>query len=203
MANTIKIKNSGTASTAPTSLVNGELAINYADGKLYYKNSSNVISNGKFISSITGTSNQVSVSETTGAFTISLPSTISISGNIVAGTDLISNYSVGDEGGEIQLAKPQTNTSINTAVIIDIYQNKLRIFESGGTNRGAYIDLTAANTGVGSNLLGGGGSSSLSTLSDVTITSAVSTNHLEYNGTKWVNSTTVRDNYVRFIMEVI
>ena len=43
MANVIKLKNSGTANTAPTSLETGELAINYADGKIYYKNSSNAI----------------------------------------------------------------------------------------------------------------------------------------------------------------
>jgi hypothetical protein len=43
MANVIKLKNSGTANSAPTSLEVGELAINYADGKIYYKNSSNVI----------------------------------------------------------------------------------------------------------------------------------------------------------------
>ena len=44
MANTIKIKNSGTTSNVPFSLEHGELAINYADGLLFYKNSSNVIS---------------------------------------------------------------------------------------------------------------------------------------------------------------
>ena len=43
MANTIKIKSSGAASNVPGSLEHGELAINYADGKLYYKNSSNSI----------------------------------------------------------------------------------------------------------------------------------------------------------------
>lgn len=43
MANTIKIKNSGTASAAPSSLEFGELGLNYADGKIYYKNSSNAI----------------------------------------------------------------------------------------------------------------------------------------------------------------
>lgn len=43
MANTIKIKNSGISSNVPGSLEFGELAINYADGKLYYKNSSNSI----------------------------------------------------------------------------------------------------------------------------------------------------------------
>jgi len=36
-------------------------------------------------------------------------------------------------------------------------KNRLRIFETGGSNRGAYIDLSAASTGVGSNLLAGGG----------------------------------------------
>ena len=39
MANTIKLKNSGTSSNVPSSLEYGELAINYADGKLFYKDS--------------------------------------------------------------------------------------------------------------------------------------------------------------------
>jgi hypothetical protein len=43
MANVIRIKNSGTANSAPTSLELGELAINYADGKIFYKNSSNAV----------------------------------------------------------------------------------------------------------------------------------------------------------------
>lgn len=43
MANTVKIKNSGTPNTVPMSLEYGELAINYADGKVFYKNSSNQI----------------------------------------------------------------------------------------------------------------------------------------------------------------
>lgn len=39
MANTvIALKKSGTVSAAPSALANGELAINYADGKLFYKN---------------------------------------------------------------------------------------------------------------------------------------------------------------------
>ena len=43
MANTIKIKNSATALAVPGSLEAGELALNRADGLLYYKNSSNAI----------------------------------------------------------------------------------------------------------------------------------------------------------------
>lgn len=39
----IKIKKSGSAGTTPASLEFGELALNYADGKLFYKNSSNAV----------------------------------------------------------------------------------------------------------------------------------------------------------------
>jgi len=45
MANVIKIKNSGTANAAPAanSLQYGELAINYADGLIFYKDSANTV----------------------------------------------------------------------------------------------------------------------------------------------------------------
>jgi hypothetical protein len=78
MANTIKIKRSGTANTAPSSLDHGELAINYADGKLYYKNSSGSINGVKLLTNIVGTTNEVSVSESSGTFTIGLPDSISV-----------------------------------------------------------------------------------------------------------------------------
>ena len=39
MANVIKIKSSGNPGNVPASLEHGEIAINYADGKIYYKNS--------------------------------------------------------------------------------------------------------------------------------------------------------------------
>lgn len=43
MANTIKIKRSNTPSAVPVSLEHGEIAINYTDGKIYYKNNANTI----------------------------------------------------------------------------------------------------------------------------------------------------------------
>ena len=45
MTTIIKLKRKGVGGSDPTSsdLVHGELAINFADGKLYYKNSSNAI----------------------------------------------------------------------------------------------------------------------------------------------------------------
>lgn len=43
MANIIKIKNSGVTSHVPISLEHGEIAINYADKKLFYKDNTNTI----------------------------------------------------------------------------------------------------------------------------------------------------------------
>lgn len=87
---------------------------------------------------------------------VTFPQAINTStGDIVAAGDLVSNFSSGDEGGQIRLSKSVTNTVLTTGITIDVFQNKLRIFETGGTNRGVYIDLTSASTGVATNLLAG------------------------------------------------
>ena len=80
--------------------------------------------------------------------------------------------SAGDEGGELFLAQPQSNTSLSGGVTIDVYQNKLRIFEQGGSARGAYIDLSAASAGVGSDLLSGGGGGTTDTTARVSAQAA-------------------------------
>lgn len=165
MANTVKLKKSSVQGKIPQSadLDYGELALNYADGKLYFKDSSNVIqlfgssSATDTLTNKTITGSSVdntpigATTPSTGAFT-----SLSSTGNVTAGQNLVSNFSSGDEGGEITLNKPVTNTSINTSVTIDVWQNRLRIFETGGSNRGAFIDLSAATSGVGSNLLTAG-----------------------------------------------
>lgn len=69
--------------------------------------------------------------------------------------NLESTYASGDEGGEIFLNKPATNTSIASGVTIDVWQNNLRIFENGGSNRGYRLDLTRASSTVGTNLIPG------------------------------------------------
>ena len=57
MANTIKLKRNSTAGQVPSSLEDGELAINTADEKLYIKNSSGVIV--EIVGSGSSTSNPV------------------------------------------------------------------------------------------------------------------------------------------------
>ncbi len=65
----------------------------------------------------------------------------------------------GQEGGELFLDKPASNTTLAAGITIDIYQNQLRFFETGGNIRGAYLDITTLSNGVGTNLLAGGGGS--------------------------------------------
>jgi hypothetical protein len=61
--------------------------------------------------------------------------------------------SSGNEGGEIRLALPANTGLGGDGISIDIYQDKLRIFENGGSARGVYIDLSTATTNVGTDLL--------------------------------------------------
>ncbi len=75
--------------------------------------------------------------------------------NLTLGGDIYIGTPAGNEGGELRLAFAQTNTGLTgTGVAIDIYQNRLRIFETGGSVRGAYIDISQLATGVGTNLFG-------------------------------------------------
>jgi hypothetical protein len=59
----------------------------------------------------------------------------------------------GDEGGEIQLAVPQTNTSLTNKVIVDVFQNRLRFWEGGPDSKGVHIDLSKAPAGNAGELI--------------------------------------------------
>jgi hypothetical protein len=75
-----------------------------------------------------------------------------------AGSKLSIMQSSGDEGGEIFLNKPVTNSTITNGVTIDIFQNRLRFFEQGGSARGFYLDITSGGSSVGTNIMGGASS---------------------------------------------
>jgi hypothetical protein len=159
----------------------GELALNMPDGILYSSNGSALITVGANLvnQAVTNTltlgNSLVNATINSTAFTGSANSATYLgssinSGNstgiystgvmtasgIVSGSELTSTLASGDEGGQINLAKPP-NANTAGGVTIDAYQNKLRIFEQGGNARGAYIDLTECANGVGTNLLGGTG----------------------------------------------
>lgn len=74
--------------------------------------------------------------------------------NIFTGTNTFNGATIfgtagGDEGGEIQFGIPDTNTTLSTIVVADIFQNRFRIFEGGGNNRGVFIDLSKTPNSVG------------------------------------------------------
>lgn len=54
----------------------------------------------------------------------------------------------GNEGAEIQFAQAPNSTLSGNTITVDSYVDQIRIFESGGTNRGVYIDLTQAGPSV-------------------------------------------------------
>jgi hypothetical protein len=235
MANTvIAIRSSGTAAATPSLgvIANGELSLNYADGILYYKTTSNTLGSirttqpagltteiqfndaGSF-----GSNSGVTFNKATGYFKapiiestnngngtnfkigddawigdVNSADTIRLAGQqnsanayiifgssdasklgragtgaltytgaftatgVLSGSEISATQSSGDEGGQINLALAATNTTLNSSVAIDIFQNRLRFFETGGTNRGVFIDLTAAGAGVGTNLIAGAAS---------------------------------------------
>jgi hypothetical protein len=77
--------------------------------------------------------------------------------DVTAQQNLRSINSSGDEGGEIFLSKAATNTTLTGGVTIDVWQNRLRFFEQGGTARGYFLDISAGGAGVATNLASGGG----------------------------------------------
>jgi len=155
MANTvIQLRNSTVTGNVPSSLANGEISINSRDGKFFYSTpSGSVITHYPYLGPA-GLNKEIQFNDS-GTLGSNSGLAFDKSTGYLISTLLRSSQSSGDEGGQLDLATAATNnTLVGGFVNIDIYQNKLRIFESGGTNRGVYIDMAnGASTGVGTNLL--------------------------------------------------
>lgn len=109
----------------------------------------NFTGNISITGNITGTSANVTL--IAGAYSATFDNTGNLTvPNFVQGTVLKSTNSSGNEGGEINLTA-SANATID-GVVIDSYNDIVRIFEDGGTSRGVYIDLTKAPSGVGGEL---------------------------------------------------
>jgi hypothetical protein len=87
----------------------------------------------------------------------------------------------GDEGGEIQLALSQTNTTLTGSVVVDVWRDRLRIFEGGSNNRGAFLNLVSQSNSVGSEIV-----TSTSVNSIQTITSASYAGITPVSGTLYI-----------------
>ena len=154
MANTvIQLKHSTLTGNVPSSLANGEISINSRDGKFFYSTPAGVVTTHYPYLGPAGLNKEIQFND---SGTLGANAGLSFDKSTgIFSTKLISvTNSTGDEGGEILLAKPSTNTTlVGTGITVDAFQNKIRFFEQGGTARGAYIDLTECVGGAGTNLL--------------------------------------------------
>jgi hypothetical protein len=138
MANKVVLKRSAVEGKTPTTsdLALGELALNTYDGNLFFKKD------------VSGSESILSVATLTGTQTLT---------NKTLTTPNISNpvftTDGGDEGGQVTFALAETNTTLSTGVNVDIFRNRFRIFESGGSNRGVFIDLSTTGESVGSQIV--------------------------------------------------
>lgn len=60
---------------------------------------------------------------------------------------------IGDEGGEFHFAIPATNTTLQTRVKVDVWQNRLRFFEGSTNAKGVHIDLSKAPNNASGELI--------------------------------------------------
>ena len=217
MANVIKIRNSGTANTAPTSLEVGELAINYADGKIYYKNTSNAVV--QFTSSFAGTTNSLTAPASPAA------------GALWFKTDTAQTFVYYDsywiEIGASGMAAMVSDTAPSAPITGQIWFNSLNggtyvyyssawaeigavasspfnVIDAKGDLIAGTADNTVAKLSVGTNGYFLKANSSTSTglawaaipsvsilddVGDVTITSISTGQFLKWDGSAWVNAT--------------
>ena len=141
MANTvISLRSSGVSSNTPSLgvLANGELSLNFADGILYYKSSSNTLGSirttqptglnkeiqfndsGSFGSNASLTFDKANTTLTTNNFVANTITTGTGAGGIIAGANVIySNVFVANSGGYVQFSdgsKQYTANAGNTAL---------------------------------------------------------------------------------------
>lgn len=170
----ILVKNSVTSGSSPAGLSLGEIAVNITDRKIFFGNAvesavavydrnAHVLSfNGltgavtfsNYVSSLNGATGAITnVAVTNAAQTFSGLQSFSTG---ISAASILAQTIGGDEGGQVDFGNPVTNTSLTGGICIDIYQNRMRFFEKGGTARGYYIDLTSGAGGAGTNLVGSG-----------------------------------------------
>ena len=100
------------------------------------------------------TTGNVGIGTSSPTTTLDVTGSLQVSGNATLKSNAIIGTGVGAEGGEIQLVNAVTGSSLSgTAVSVDIYQDRLRIFEGGGNYRGVFVDLSKAPSGVGGELM--------------------------------------------------
>lgn len=183
MANTtIQLKKSGVSGNVPDSLDIGELALNYADGKLYYKNVDDeitFISSGATTNSFaTINANSSLILATSNADTLSLAAGNNITISACTSTKTITISSTAEVGGAANIAIVNDTTSNATRFIsftdstsgnvstLYTSDDKLTYNPSSGTLRLNVLEVTANNNiSANTKVISGTSSTTLDTFS--------------------------------------
>jgi hypothetical protein len=174
MSNKVLLKKSSVVAKVPqtSDLDYGELALNYADGKLYFKNSSNAIN------SFSANIDLSAYATLTGSQTLT-NKTISLGSNTISGTLAQLNTAITDaDVASLAGAETLTNKTLASPVITGT------LTANGGVGLSGQV-LKSTGTGVQWASPSGG---ALSNLSDVSINSPQAQQVLKYNGTQWINA---------------
>ena len=161
MANDIQLKRSSVAGRVPDAgnVLVGEPVINLNDKIIFTKDGGGnviVIGAGTTSNVIEGSNLYFSNARVSTAISSQTLGNATFSSDVNVRGELYVTGATADEGGQINLAPAVTNTTLAGQVVIDVYQNRLRIFEKAGSNRGVYVDLSAAAGTVGTNLISSG-----------------------------------------------
>ena len=161
MANDIQLKRSSVAGRVPSAanVLVGEPVINLIDKIIFTKDGGGnviVIGAGTTSNVIEGTNLYFSNARVSTAISTQTLGNATFSSDVNVRGELFVTGAGGDEGGQITLASAVTNSTLAGQVVIDVFQNKLRFFEKGGSNRGAYIDLSTGGASVGTSLISTG-----------------------------------------------
>ena len=90
-------------------------------------------------------SGNVGIGNNSPTSTLDVTGSLAVSGSTALKSNFIVGTGIGLEGGEIDLANAASGTTLTGGTVaVDIYGDKLRIFENGGTNRGVNINLSKA-----------------------------------------------------------
>jgi hypothetical protein len=152
------------------------LPIQTTDVSMFLSSSTFTSASASFDSRIISATNEQDLSyfATTGSNTF-------VGNQIVSGTLYIATNS-GDEGGEITLGKALTNTTIaGNNVILDVFRDRVRIFEEGGSSRGAFLNVVSQSANVNSEIV-----TSPNLFSIQTITSASYASITPVSGTLYI-----------------
>jgi hypothetical protein len=185
MSNKVLLKKSSVAAKVPltTDLDYGELALNYADGKLYFKNSSNAVQSFGSTSYIKVTTNTTAIAgkgyiadTTAGTFTITLPASPATGDSVTiadGASFLTTPLTIGRNGSTISDVADDLSLNIEGVSVTFVYDgNTWEVYTQVGAQGGDGSIITATGTTTFTNKTISGSSNTLTNIANASLTNS-------------------------------